>query len=326
MAERTVRAARLVAHGAPLRVDEIELAPSGDGQGARQQIDEVVVEMALAGVNPVDRYICLGRVAPDARLPRTVGVEGVGTLEGKIVAVHGTGLATLRDGVWSSAALLPRGATVPVPDGVDLRSAASIGVAGATAWKTVHELAEVQADDRVLVLGASGGVGHMIVSLARSNGAVVWGQTGNVKKAAAIEAGGAARAVVVDDPGALCAALRELRPTVVFDPLGGGYTGAAVDALELRGRLVLFGTSAHTHGTVPLQALYRKGIAVLGYSGLAESPESVHEGMRRALDAVRDGRLEVAVDEVMALEEVNDALARLERREVEGKILLSLAD
>lgn len=330
MAARTVRAARLLAHGEPLQVEEVALGHQGEHEGehegGEQAVDDVVVEMAFGGVNPVDRYVILGRVAPDAPLPRTVGVEGAGTVDGRAVAIHGTGLATARDGVWSSAALVPRSATVPVPEGVDLECAAAMGVAGATAWRTVYDLARVDAEDRVLVLGASGGVGSMIVSLLRSVGALVWGQTGQARKADAIEAGGAARAVVVDDPADLGKAIAELRPTVVFDPLGGGFTGAAIDALEARGRLVIFGTSADPQGSVPLQSLYRKGLTVLGYGGLTEPADAIHEAMRHALEAVRDGRLEVPVDAVVPLAEVNDALGRLAHKDVQGKLLLSLAD
>lgn len=58
---------------------------------------------------------------------------------------------------------------------------------------------------------------------------------------------------------------------MAFDGLGDGYSGAAIEALEPHGRLVLFGTSAGPDGQVPLRSLYRKGISVLGYAGLLES-------------------------------------------------------
>jgi len=337
MTTTTVRAARLITHGEPLRVEEVPLSGGSPAERARPRevaasareagasADEVVVEMLYAGVNPIDRYIMLGRVAAEAPLPRTVGVEGVGTVDGRLVVVHGTGVATMREGLWATAARVPLTATVPVPDGVDPKSAAAIGVAGATAWRTVHDLAQVQADDRVLVMGASGGVGTMIVSLLRASGAVVWGQTGQEKKTGVIEAAGAARVVVVDAPEDLGDAISGLRPTVVFDPLGGRFTGAAIDALETRGRLVIFGTSADTHGSVRLQALYRKGLQVLGYGGLTEPAASVHDAMQHALEAVRDGRLVVTVADVVPLEAVNEAVARLADRDVAGKLLLSLA-
>lgn len=313
--QRTVRAARLVAHGKPLEVQQVPLAEPGPG--------DVVVEMAFAGVNPVDRYGAMGTVAPDAPVPRTLGVEGAGKVDGRWVLLHGHGLGTVRDGLWADAAVVPRDACVPLPDGVEPQAAAALGVAGATAFRTVTELARVTSDDRVLVLGASGGVGSLVVSLARSTGARVWGQTGHEAKAAGIESQGAERAVVVDAEG-LTAAVAELRPTVVFDPLGDGFTGAALVALEPKGRLVIFGTSADGEGRLSLRDLYRKGLSVFGYGGLGEPADAIRRGVLGALDAVRDGNMTVPIDAVLPLDAVNDAFGKLERREVAGKILLSL--
>jgi len=70
-------------------------------------------------------------------------------------------------------AIVPRAALIDVPAGVDLQHAAVMGVAGVTAWRTVTELAQVTKDDRVLVLGAAGGVGSVIVSVAHRLGATV---------------------------------------------------------------------------------------------------------------------------------------------------------
>lgn len=309
------KAARLVAHGEPLVVEEVELPEPGPG--------EVLVDMEYAGVNPVDRYVALGRVAPDGPMPRTLGVEGVGTLDGRRVVLHGHGLANRRDGLWAGVAVVPAGAAVVVPEGVDPLAAAAMGVAGVTAWRTVTDLGRVVAADRVLVLGASGGVGSMIVSLVRSAGATVWGQTGSEDKAAGIRAQGADH-VVVADAGGLAHAVADLAPTVVFDALGDGFTGAAIEVLEPHGRLVTFGTSAGTEGTIPLQAIYRKGLTILGYGGLVEPAEAQARGIAAALDALRGGRLQATVDEVLALDAVNEAFERLAERRVQGKLVLDL--
>lgn len=313
--DRGVAAARLVEHGRPLQVRHVPLAEPGPG--------EVVVEMGFAGVNPVDRYAATGIVAPDAPLPRTLGVEGAGRVDGRWVVVHGKGLGTARDGLWAEAAVVLRAGCIDVPDGVAPELAAALGVAGATAYRTVAELARVTADDRVLVLGASGGVGSMIVSLSSAIGAEVWGQTSRDERAGDIEGHGAHRAVVAQ-AGTLAAAVAGLRPTVVFDALGGGFTGAAVDAVDAYGRIVLFGTSAEQEGRVPLRALYRKGVSIVGYAGLIEPEEAIRRGIEGALEAVRDGRMAVAVDAVLPLGEVNEALRRLEHREVSGKLVLAL--
>jgi NADPH2:quinone reductase len=308
-----VRAARLIEHGAPLRVETVELADPDRG--------EAVVEVSYAGVNPVDRYGALGRVAADGPLPRTLGSEASGTVDGRRVVVRGHGLGQRRDGVFAERVVVPESALIDVPDRVDLRDAAAVGVAGVTAWRCVHEIGQVTSEDRVLVLGASGGVGSMIVSLATSCGALVWGQTASDEKVAFIAARGAGN-VVVADAEELAAAVADFRPTAVFDPLGDGFTGAAIEAMAPRGRLVLFGTSAEPVGMIPLQQLYRKAIKVLGYAGLIESDQALAAGIRKALDAVASGDLEVVVDAVLPLEEVNDAFERLVQRSVKGKLLL----
>lgn len=311
----TANAARLLHPGRPLSVTAVELPDPGP--------DEVVVTLSYGAVNPVDRYVVAGRVAADGPLPRTVGSEAAGTVGDRRVVVRGHGLGATRDGLWASAAVVPQAALVDVPDGVPLDQAAAMGVAGATAWRVVHELAEVRPHDRVLVLGASGGVGSMVVSLAARLGARVVGQTGQRAKADWVRARGAAD-VAVGGPEAVADAAAALRPTVVFDALGGDFTGAGIEALEPKGRLVLYGTSADPSGPVPLQALYRKGLRLLGYGGLNEPDQAVAAAVRAALAAVADGRLEVVVGATRPLGEVNEALDEQAGRRVLGKLVLEL--
>src|SRR3954470_21686280 len=140
-----VKAARLHHHGDPLVVDEVSLPAPAAG--------EVRVELAFAGANPVDTYVAAGRVAAEGPLPRTVGSEASGHLDGRPVLVTGAGLGSTRDGVWASAANVPAAAIVPLPEGDGLREAAAMGVAGLTSWHTL-QLAGAHSGDRVLVLGA----------------------------------------------------------------------------------------------------------------------------------------------------------------------------
>jgi NADPH2:quinone reductase len=308
-----VTAARLIQHGQPLQIEELDLAEPGD--------EEAVLEIAYAGVNPVDTYAARGLVAPGAPLPRTLGGEAAGTVDGRPVMVRGYGLGATRDGVWASAAVVPRGALIDVPEGVDLAAAATMGVAGATAWRTVTEVGEVTAADTVLVLGAKGGVGSMIVSLAHSLGATVAGQTGHADNHDWITAHGADYVVVAAADG-LDEALADLRPTVVFDPLGGAFTGAAIEVLQPYGRLVLFGASAGPEGLVPLRSLYRKGVTLLSYAGLQATDEELKVAIVAAMQSLAAGSMKVTIDSAVPLEQVNDAFTRLASREVRGKLVL----
>jgi NADPH:quinone reductase len=308
-----VIAARLVRHGEPLELQELELPEPGEA--------EALIEVAYGGVNPIDLYGAQGLAAPDGPVPRTLGTEGAGTVDGRPVLVRGFGIGTMRDGLWATAAIVPRAALIDLPEGVNLPQAAAMGVSGATAWRTVTELAQVTADDTVLVLGASGGTGSIIVSLAHGIGATVAGQTGSEAKRDWISALGADYVVVSDGLG-LADALVDLPPTVVFDALGGDFTGAAIEAMQPHGRLVLFGTSAGLTGQLPLRQLYRKGITMHGYAGLLASNEAITAALDQALQALASGRFTVPIDSELPLDQVNVAFELIKGRRLHGNLVL----
>ena len=312
----TVRAARLHAHGKPLMVETVELSDPADG--------EVRVTLQFGGVNPIDRYIAEGRVASDGPLPRTLGGEAAGTLDGTPVLVAGAGLGSARDGLWTQAANVPVDSVDPIPQGVAPDAAAAMGIAGLTALNCVRTLAGVGPDDRVLVLGASGGVGSMIVSLAAAAGATVWGQTGSEAKAAPIRDHGAQR-VLIGGAEDLAQPLKEFEPTVALDPLGGEFVAPVIDAIAPRGRLVSYGVSAAPDVAFNMQQLYRKMVTLFGYGGMLLSADERRTGLQAALSALAAGELKVRIDEVLALDEVGEAFARLTERRVQGKLLLALA-
>jgi NADPH2:quinone reductase len=315
LTDGTVRAARLHALGEQLQIEEVRLPEPVDG--------EVRVKLEYGGVNPVDYYVAQGRVNPDGPLPRTLGAEAAGTADGRPVLVAGESLGTARDGVWAQAAVVPTQALNELPDGVSTRDAAAMGIAGLTAFNCVRELAGVTAEDRVLVLGASGGVGSMIVSLAHAAGATVWGQTGSPEKQQAISEQGADR-VIVAGPEQLGELISELEPTVAFDPLGGDFVAPVVAATAPRGRIVSFGVSAAPEVTFNMQLLYRKMITLLGYGGMQLTREERRPGLTKALQALSEGDLRVRIDSVLGLEDVNEAFERILDRGVQGNILLDL--
>jgi NADPH2:quinone reductase len=308
------RAARLLEVGLPLEVQQIELPTPADG--------EVLVELAYAGVNPVDGYNAAGKVNPDSPLPRTLGAEAAGHVNGVPVVVAGGGLGSIRDGVFAEAAVVPREAVVEIPNGVPLREAAGVGIVGLTAFSIV-EIAEIGPQDRVVVLAGSGSVGLSAISYAASKGAQVWGQTTNAAKADAIVAMGAAQAVVSDAAG-LTAALQAFEPTAVLDSLGGEFTPAALATLVPRGRLLLFGTSAGAVGTIQLQQLYRKYQRILGFGSLGVSASDRREGIAGALAAIAAGKLRIHIGAELGLDEINDAFALVSGRKVTGKVILKL--
>jgi NADPH2:quinone reductase len=308
-----VRAAVLREIGGTLEYTEVPDPVPGEG--------EVVVDITHAAVNPLDIWISRGSPgAAAANLPWIPGTEGAGEYDGQPVLIRATGHGIVRPGLFASKAAVSPAALVPLAEGVDRAVACAIGVAGVTAWNCVNVVGQSSPEDRVLVLGASGGVGSLAVQVAKATGATVWGQTTNAAKVAAVDALGADRTVVADAES-LAEAVSELRPTLVIDGLGGTYTPAAVAALEPRGRLVLYGASASDDIPLSSRGFYRKGISMFGYTGLIEPPERQAALVTQLLELVGDGRLVVPI-ELVPLSSAASAFQRILDRRVEGKLVL----
>lgn len=305
---------RAVRRTSPGTVAVADVEPAAPGAG------EVLVEVELAAVNPFDGQVMRGEIGPRPREPLTLGAEAVGRVGGRRVLVTGGGLGSARDGTFAAQVVAPEASLHEVPEGADAGAVATVGIAGRTAWRAVHQLAAVRPDDVVLVLGASGGVGAFAAQLARNAGASVVAPTGSEAKAENLLVLGV-EALVADGPDAVAEAVRERGVSVVLDPLGGGYVSSLLPMLAPGARVVTYGVLAGRTTTVDLGVLYGRGIRVLGTSGATTPAEDGAAALAAALREVVDGRVRVEY-EVLDLEDGPTALARLAERSVTGKLLL----
>ena len=215
---------------------------------------------------------------------------------------------------------MPETSVHELPAGADPRAVATVGVAGKTAWRAIHQLAEVTPQDVVLVLGASGGVGAFAAQLARAAGAAVLAHTGAADKADRIEGLGS-EVVVGADPAAVTDAVREHGVSVVLDPLGGDYVSSLLPVLAPSARVVTYGVLAGRTTSLDLGVLYGRGVRVQGTSGGTTPPDEGAAALAGALDAVVSGAVRVE-HEVLPLEDGPVAFDRLAERSVVGKLLL----
>jgi NADPH:quinone reductase-like Zn-dependent oxidoreductase len=195
-----MRAAVLHEYGVP-RADEFE-EPSAGGAG------QAVVEVLVAGLNPVDVAICAGRFyAGKPPLPSVAGREGVGTLAGERV-YFGAPIAPF--GSMAERALIDPSSTYPVPDGVPDGVAVALGISGLAAWLALTWRAQLRPGEHVLVLAASGVLGQIAVQAAKLLGAarVVAAARSPEGLARCLELGADA-SVRLDEPGDLSAALAQ---------------------------------------------------------------------------------------------------------------------
>jgi NADPH:quinone reductase len=309
-----MRAARLHAIGGTLQLDELPDPQPGPG--------EHVVAIDYASVNPLDVWITQGSVgAAAANLPWTPGTEATGHVDGKAFLVRGGGRGVVRPGMYCSHIAVTDDCLLPIADGLDLAQVAAMPVAGITAWQALHGRAHLQSDDRVLILGASGGVGAIAIQLAKAAGATVWGQTGSAAKAAGITANGADQVIVAAADG-LEQAAADFQPTVILDALGGPYTDAAIGVIATKGRLVVYGTSSAEQVSINLRRLYRKGVDLLGYAGLVDTADEQRHALDTMLSMMAAGTLRIPVGEVLPLARAAEAHARILSRGAEGKIVL----
>ncbi|WP_049990830.1 NADPH:quinone reductase [Natrinema salifodinae] len=164
-----MRAVRLHEHGDTdvLHVDEIERPEPAD--------DELLVEVAAAGVNPVDTYFRDGSYTP-VDVPFTPGVDVAGVVAETGAAVeefaagdrvYGTGIGNgSSQGSYAEYATIPTDRVVLLPDGADITEAGAAGVVAVTAWRALIDHADLDPAEYCLVHGGSGGVGHAAVQIA----------------------------------------------------------------------------------------------------------------------------------------------------------------
>ncbi|MFF6803749.1 zinc-binding dehydrogenase [Streptomyces sp. NPDC012616] len=324
-----MRAVEFREYGGPevLRVVQVETPEPGPGQ--------VTVDAAYAGVNFAD----LKARAEGYRvgsLPFRPGLE----VSGRIRAV-GPGVTGLRPG-QEVAALVDRGAyaevvvteaasVLPLPAGVDLRTAAALPTVLPTAHALLHEVGRLRAGETVLVHSAAGGVGTVAGQLARAAGAgAVYGVVSSAAKAAhALDHG--YDEVFTEDAftDGVRRATRGRGVDLVLDPVGGDTLRRGLDTLAVFGRLVSFGNAS---GAPPWQVgqpeLYEGGRSVAGFSILSlarSAPEELRRLTERALRTVAEGSVRVPVTAQFPLADAAGAHELMGGRTSTGKLLLRIS-
>jgi NADPH:quinone reductase-like Zn-dependent oxidoreductase len=195
------------------------------------------------------------------------------------------------------------------PDGMDASTAAAIPTAYMTAWHMIRR-ADVSAGDRVLVLGATGGVGVACVQLLDVIGARSVGTSTSPEKLERLGDLGCDRPVEVADPDGV-GALDEV--DAVLNHLGGEYTEAALRRLRRGGRMVVCGRTAGGQSTVDVARLFLNHHRVIG------STMGTQADLERLVDLVADGAFDPVVGREYDLESTREAFAEMQSRDLFGK-------
>ncbi|WP_405972696.1 zinc-binding dehydrogenase [Streptomyces sp. NBC_00988] len=253
------------------------------------------------------------------------GVSGVVSALGPEVPEEWLGrrVTSYVQGGYASRAVAATTALTVVPDGLDLLPAAALVHDGVTASGLV-ELTAVSPGDRVLILGASGGMGTLLVQLARSRGALVVGLARGEEKLALVKELGADAAVDVsasDWPARARAALGGAAD-VILDGVGGQLGATALPLTTDGGRFSAHGAPSGTFAPVDTKEAADRGIKLFGIADIQFPPAELRRLTSYAFEEVVAGRLRVVIGEVFPLGRAGEAHAVVEGRVLVGKVVL----
>jgi NADPH2:quinone reductase len=320
-----VKAIRVMRTGGPEVMELVELPTPSPGAG------EVLVRVEAAGVNFIDVYVRSG--AYPRELPLTMGEEGAGVVEALGAGVTGFDAGdrvawAAAPGSYATHVLARAERVVPVPAGVDARTAAAAMLQGMTAHYLARSAFALRPGHTCLVHAAAGGVGLLLVQLARRAGARVIGTTSTEDKARLAREAGADDVVLYtresfDERARALTAGRGV--DVVYDSVGASTFDRSLLALRPRGLLVLFGQSSGRVPPLDLQRLNAGGSLFVTRPTLAHYVATREELLERSgdvLGAIAAGALHVSIHRAYPLSEAPAAHRDLAARLTTGKLLL----
>jgi len=315
-----VRAVVIREFGPPEVLEPAEVAE------VRAEPDQVVIEVEFANVTFVETQVRAGRPPHPSMLPALPAIlgNGVGGTVGEgspwagrqvVASLNGTG-------GYAERAVSPVARLIGIPDGLAMRDAVALLADGRTALALARH-ADLRAGETVLVEAAGGGVGTLLVQIARRAGARVVALAGQPRKLALARDLGADVTVDYSHDG-WERQVRDLagQVDVVFDGVGGDIGLAAFVLLGAGGRFCPFGMASGSFAPVPPDLARDRQVTVR--AGAGGSPEELAELARTALAEAAAGRLRPVVGQEFELAEAARAHAAIEARQTVGKTLLAV--
>lgn len=317
------------AYGPPETLVLQEISPSQPGKG------QVLIDVKACGVNFPDTLIIEGKYQFKPPLPFAPGGEVAG-----VVAEIGEGVTHLRPGDrvfsltgwggFAEQALGDAAKTLPMPEGMDFVTAASVMYTYGTSYHALKQRAAIQPGETLLVLGAAGGVGLAAVQLGKLLGARVIAAASSQEKLAVCRELGANETINYETED-----LRERVKTltagrgvdVCYDPVGDRFTEPALRSMAWRGRYLVVGFAAGEIPKIPVNLVLLKGCALLGVfwgQFAALEPKESGRNFREILGFIAEGRLKQHIHRQYSLAEAPQALRDLLDRKVVGKAVVVL--
>jgi NADPH2:quinone reductase len=292
---------------------------------------EALVKVSVAGVNSIDGYFREGRLRTP--LPFIPGQEGAGVVtavgaQTKLVKVGDRVAWSGLLGSYAEFVLSPEEHLVPVPASITDEQAAAAMIQGLTAHYLVNDAYKLKAGETALVHAAAGGVGLLLVQMARAIGARVIGTASSEKKAQLAREAGADEVIVftTHDFESEVKRLTDGKGVdVVYDGVGKATFDKNLNVMRLRGMLVLYGMSSGPVPPVDPAKLSEKGSLYMARTMLAHFTATRHELLSRTsalFSMIAESKLKLHIAKTYPLAEAPQAHRDMEARKIAGKLLL----
>jgi NADPH2:quinone reductase len=301
-------------------------------------VNEVRIRLEYAGVNYTDVYnrngLCAKSHTYANEPPFTLGREGAGTIDAIGADVQGWAVGDrvaycLTLGSYAQYACVPAWRLVKIPDGVSRKVATTLMLQGSTAHYLTHSLFRLQPGHSCLIHAASGGVGQLLLQIAKLRGAQVFATVGSEEKATLARAHGADDVILYRDEDFAEIVRRETGGDgvdVVYDSVGKATIAGSIRSCKQRGTVCNFGAASGAVESINPFQLAEAGSVFFTRPHMADYMRDAHEISWRGgemLELVNTGAVRVRVDRVLALDEAEQAHRILEGRGTTGKLLLS---
>lgn len=294
----------------------------------------VRIRVQAAGVNFADTLAICGRYQEKPPLPFVPGMELAGVVDAVGAAVDDLKpgdrvVAVVDHGAFAEYAVARRADVVPLPESVDMLTAAAFPITYGTALGALRWRAGLTRGETLLVHGAGGGTGLAAVECGRMLGAQVIATARGADKLALARAHGAQH-VLESSSATLVEEIRALAPggvDVAFDTVGGAMFEACLRTIAWEGRILLIGFASGDVPQIPANILLVKNASAIGFwwsSYRKRDPERVSEGLAEILQGIEAGRLRPEISRTYTLDEVPQALADLTQRRAQGKLVIRL--
>lgn len=319
-----MRAMQVTDLGQPLTMQEVPVPTAKAG--------ELVVKVHTCGLNFGDLLIIKGTYQEKPELPFTLGMELCGTVtevgDGVEGFVVGQRIASYCGfGALAEYAAVPAELCVAIPDEMTAEHAAAFLITYGTSHVALDYKAHLQEGERLLVLGASGGVGLTAVELGKLMGAEVVAVARGADKLQVAKAAGADHLINSDTDD-----IREIvkglgGADVVYDPIGGDQFKAALRACRPEARLIPLGFASGEVPQIPANHLLVKNLTVIGlyWGGYTKvNPKVLTDSLSQLSRWYVEGKLNPHVSHVVPLEQANEALDLLRTRKATGKVVVQI--